>query len=59
MISSMSKNSISHQSFVCTQIKYQTVLFDPSIGLYQVLSNWVINLSTMAMKGVVVKGRFK
>ena len=38
--------------FVCTQFKCQTVLFDPSIGPYQVLLLWVrVDLGAMAMKG--------
>ena len=30
-------NSTKHQSFVCTQLNHQTVLFHPLIGVYQVL----------------------
>ena len=37
--------------FVCIQFKCQTVLFDTSIGLYQVLPLWTgVDLGTMAMK---------
>ena len=36
----LSKKSIKHKSFVCTQCKCQTVLFDPLIGPYQVISLW-------------------
>ena len=35
--SSISNNLIQHKSFVCTQYKCQTILFDPLIGPYQVL----------------------
>ena len=43
-----------HKSFVCTQFKCQTVLFDPEIGPYQVLLLWArVDLGTMAMLGVL------
>ena len=45
-------NSIKHQSFVCTQLNGQTVLFDPLTGPYQVLTLRVrVNLGAMTMKG--------
>ena len=34
---SISSNSVEHKSFVFTQSKCQTVLFDPWIGPYQML----------------------
>ena len=46
----MSNNSILHKSFVYTQFKFQTVLFDPRIRSYQVLSLRRANLGVMAMK---------
>ena len=39
-------------SFVRTQFKCQTVLFDPLIGPYQVLPHWArVDLGAMAIKG--------
>ena len=50
--SSISNNSIYPTSFVCTQFKCQTVLFDPKTGPYQVLSLLVrVDQGAMAMKG--------
>ena len=38
-------------AFVCSQFKCQTVLFDPHIGLYQVLPLGArVDLGAMAMK---------
>ena len=47
----MINSSISNNSIVCTQLKFQTVLFDPLIGSYQVLPLWVrVSLGAMALK---------
>ena len=47
----ITSNSIKHKSFVYTQLNGPTVLFDPFIGLYQVLSQWVrVDLGAMEMK---------
>ena len=46
----ISNNSIKPYSFVCTQFKYQTVLFDQWIRPYQVLTLWDSNLGAMAIK---------
>ena len=47
----ITNNLIKHQSFVCTQFKCQTVLFDPQIGPYQVLPLQVkVDPGVMAMK---------
>ena len=47
----MSKNSIKHKSFICTQFKCQTVLYNPLIGPYQELSLWArVDRGAMAMK---------
>ena len=50
--SSIANNSVRHKSFICTQFKCQTVLFDPKIGPYQVLPLWAcVDLGAMVMKG--------
>ena len=50
--SSIADNSIYNKSFVCTQFKYHTVLFNPWIGAYQVLPFWArVELGAMTMKG--------
>ena len=66
-LQNISNNSITHRlmsnsnyfkrfnlaiSFICTLFKCQTVLLDPCIGPYQVLSLWArVDLGTMAMRG--------
>ena len=46
-------NSILYKSFVCTQFECQIVLFNPLIGLYQVLPIWArVDRAVMAMKGL-------
>ena len=50
-ICSISNNSIKHKSFVCTQFKCQTVLFDPKIESYLVLPiQERVDQGAMAMK---------
>ena len=47
----ISNNSVKQKSFVCTQFKCQTVLFDPKIGSYQVLQLVArVDPGAMAMK---------
>ena len=46
-----SNNSIKHQTFVCTQLNRQTVLFDSYMGPYQVLLLRVrVELGVIEMK---------
>ena len=50
--SSISNNSIWYKSFVCTQFKYQTALFDIKIGFYQLLPLQArVDLGVIAVKG--------
>ena len=50
----VSNYSIYRKSFVCTQFKCQTVLFDQLIGPYQVLPLRVkVDLGAMTMKGIL------
>ena len=48
----MSNNSILHESLVCTQFKWETFLFDPYLGRYQLPPLWVrVYMGAEAMNG--------